>query len=484
MERDGVRFMRIQNNIPAQNANRQLGMNTGRQAKSVESLSSGYRVNRAADDAAGLAISEKMRTQIRGLSQASRNIQDGISLIQTAEGGMQGISDMLQRKRELIIQALNGTNDVIDITAIQLELDQLRSEIDATANQTQFNGIHLLNVPATGASITPPNTPPGSIGPGLGTGVPVITDITDLTGNGITQTNSVPTIIGGVPTTATMWTLTGNVGANPNISPVANINTQSGGITIMVPPAGYVPPRNESHWPDLNIVLISPNGNEHLFGFGGIIGGGAGTANIPGGGTISYTGISATPEQFNIQGLPDGYLIRVEIRNHGSILAHSYALQIFTPCIDFVDDNIEVPDTPVTLPPVQNKKLWIQSGANQGDGLYISLYDCRAEALGIHNIYASPRDLAEQSLVNISNAINRISTNRAMAGAEQNRLEFTYLNVTNTQENLAASESRIRDTDMAKAMTIFVKEQILTQSSTAMLAQANALPNSVLQLLG
>jgi flagellin len=418
------------------------------------------------------------------LSQASRNIQDGISLIQTAEGGMQGISDMLQRKRELIIQALNGTNDTVDITSIQLELDQLRNEIDATANQTQFNGIHLLNVPSSDVVITPPDTPPGSSGPGFGTGVPLITDITDLTGNGITQTNSVPTIINGVPATATMWELSSTVGPSSSISQVAIINTQSGGITIMVPPAGYTPPRNAQHWPDLNIILISPNGNEHLFGFGGIIGGNAGTVAIPGGGTISYTGISATPEQFNIQGLPDGYLIRVEIRNFGSSLAHNYNLQIFTPCIDFVDDSIDIPATPTPLPPVQNEHLWIQSGANKGDGLFISLYDCRAEALGIHNIYASPRDLADQSLVDISNAINRISLNRALAGAEQNRLEYSFANVNNTGENIAAAESRIRDTDMAKAMTTFVKEQILTQSSTAILAQANALPNSILQLLG
>jgi len=470
--------MRIQNNIAAVNSHRQYGININNQAKSTERLSSGYRVNRAADDAAGLAISEKMRTQIRGLGQASRNTQDGISLIQTAEGGMQGITAILQRQRELIVQALNDTNDSVDLGAIQLELNQLRNELNATANQTQFNGIHLLNVPPSDALFNPPVIPPGS--PGMGTGTPTITDVTDLTGNGIIQTDNVPVVINGATATATVWELNGTVGPTGNTSSVAQINTQSGSITIMVPPGGYVPPRNSASWPDLNIHLIAPDGSSTLFGYGGILSGG-GTASLPGGGTISYSGISATPEQFNIQGLPDGYLIDVEIRNFGSFDSHNFRLQIMTPEIDFIDDTL-------VLPPgnqaIQNSNLWIQSGANKGDGLWLSLYDCRAESLGVSQIVATQRDLANQSLIDIDNAINRVSTMRANAGAEQNRLEFTRANVDNTQENLAAAESRIRDTDMAKEMTKFTKEQILVQASTAMLAQANSIPQGVLQLLG
>ncbi len=149
--------MRINNNIMAMNAHLQLGKNSAKKTKSTEKLSSGYRINRSAVDAAGLAISEKMRAQIRGLNQASRNIGDGISLVQTAEGGMQEIHNILQRGRELVVQALNDTNDTeVDKPAIQQELDQLSAEIEAMANKTEFNGRKLL----TGGTPVPPKTPP------------------------------------------------------------------------------------------------------------------------------------------------------------------------------------------------------------------------------------------------------------------------------------------------------------------------------------
>lgn len=136
--------MRINTNMAALNAWRALSINSNAMAKSLEKLSSGYRVNRAADDAAGLAVSEKMRAQIRGLNMAIRNAQDGVSLIQTAEGGAQAIQDMLQRMRELAIQASNGTLDSQDKQAIQEEIDELIQEIDRTAKATKFNGIDLL----------------------------------------------------------------------------------------------------------------------------------------------------------------------------------------------------------------------------------------------------------------------------------------------------------------------------------------------------
>ncbi len=138
--------MRINNNIAAMNAHKNLSISGGKKQKSTEKLSSGLRINRSADDAAGLAISEKMRAQIRGLNQASRNIGDGISLVQTAEGGMQEIHNIMQRGRELLIQALNDSNDSdVDRPAIQAELDQLTAEIDDMANKTVFNDINLLN---------------------------------------------------------------------------------------------------------------------------------------------------------------------------------------------------------------------------------------------------------------------------------------------------------------------------------------------------
>ena len=142
--------MRINNNIMALNAHRQLGINQTNSSKSMEKLSSGFRINRAGDDAAGLAISEKMRGQIRGLKQASRNAQDGISLIQTAEGALNETHSILQRMRELAVQAANDTNTEVDRSEIQKEVNELIDEINRIAEQTQFNTKHLLNGEFTG----------------------------------------------------------------------------------------------------------------------------------------------------------------------------------------------------------------------------------------------------------------------------------------------------------------------------------------------
>ena len=136
--------MVVQHNITAMNANRMLGVTTSGQSKSTEKLSSGYRINRAADDAAGLSISEKMRKQIRGLSQASTNAQDGISCVQTAEGALTEVHSMLQRMNELTVQSANGTNSTVDRNAIQAEIDQLTTEIDRVSETTKFNDTYLL----------------------------------------------------------------------------------------------------------------------------------------------------------------------------------------------------------------------------------------------------------------------------------------------------------------------------------------------------
>lgn len=145
--------MVVQHNLQAANTNRQLGITTSAQAKSTEKLSSGYKINRAADDAAGLSISEKMRSQIRGLNKASSNAQDGVSLVQTAEGALNETHSILQRMNELATQAANGTNTSVDRSAIRAELDQLTSEINRIQSTTQFNTMNLLDGTFSGAKI-------------------------------------------------------------------------------------------------------------------------------------------------------------------------------------------------------------------------------------------------------------------------------------------------------------------------------------------
>lgn len=278
--------MRINNNIMAMNSHRQLGINQAGSAKSMEKLSSGFRINRAADDAAGLSISEKMRGQIRGLKQASRNAQDGISLIQTAEGALNETHAILQRMRELTVQAGNlGTQEAEDLTAIQDEINELVAEIDGISERTAFNGKTLMD------------------------------------------------------------------------------------------------------------------------------------------GTYS------------------------------------------------------------------SSNLTFQIGANSGQAMTLNIADMSASALGVTAGVVNVSSFSSSSDFNtavgaIDDAIKTVSAERSKLGATQNRLEHTISNLDNAAENLQAAESRIRDVDMAQEIMAFTKNNILQQAATAMLAQANMAPQSVLQLLG
>lgn len=272
--------MRINNNIIAQNSHRQYNINTLSLGRNVEKLSSGSRINRAADDAAGLAISEKMRTQIRGLNMASRNSQDGISLVQTAEGAMQSAHSIMQRMRELAVQSSNDTNDdAVDRAAIQLEFGQLQSELEEIERTVKFNGMTVFGSGADGTTV--------------------------------------------------------------------------------------------------------------------------------------------------------------------------------------------------------GRRFVLQSGANEGD---LTVFTVGRLEIPTASVGTFAR--AQAAISAMTTAINSLSMMRASLGAIQNRLEFKIQNLDNSAENLAAAESRIRDADMAKMMTEFTKNNILFQASTAMLAQANALPQGVLQLLG
>ena len=281
--------MRINNNIMAMNANRQLGINNTGTAKSLEKLSSGFRVNRAGDDAAGLSISEKMRAQIRGLNMASKNAQDGISLIQTAEGALDEVHAILQRMRELAVQSANDTNmTTVDRQAMQAEINQLLEEISGISTRTQFNTQTLLD--------------------------------------------------------GTFKDKVFHIGANSGQNMKITIDAM----------------------------------------------------------TTKGLGISG----LKVEGLSG--------KTTGGILT--------------------------------------QSGA-------------------------------DKAITTINDAINQVSTQRSNLGAIQNRLEHTVKNLDNSAENLQAAESRIRDVDMAKEMMEFTKQNILQQAATAMLAQANQAPQTVLQLL-
>jgi flagellin len=368
--------MRINTNISAMNAHRQLSINNTRTASSLEKLSSGLRINRAGDDAAGLAISEQMRGQIRGLNQAIRNAQDGISLIQTAEGALTETHSILQRMRELSVQGSSDTLQPADRTAIQTELNQLTSELNRIADTTQFNGQVLLN---------------GTFGVRV-TGGTLAVGTDGVTGISVSGARA-----------STTFTLTQTGAGQLDLSDGAG-----------------------------NVQRIS---------------------------SLPTTGFTGT---LNFDRL--GVAINVQ--------------NIALPATPLWSGSGKTIITGATAP--QN----LQIGANAGQSLGITIGNMQAAALGVSALSVATHTDANVAITNVSSAITTVSTQRSTLGAWQNRLQHTINNLGTAAENLTASESRIRDVDMANEMMEFTKQNILTQAATAMLAQANMAPQTVLQLLG
>ncbi len=386
--------MRINHNVNALNSWRNISMTNMDMSKTLERLSSGLRINRAGDDAAGLAISEKMRGQIKGLDMAIKNSQDAISLIQTAEGALTEVHSILQRMRELGVQAASDTNTDVDRNQIQSELDQLREEIDRIARTTEFNTKKLLDGKLEGFRNTP--------------------DAKVVTGGNIN---------------VKIGTVTNAVKEGTYIFEVGQL---TGSATSAL---------------DVKITLITA---------GGIASKVTNIAN----GTQTFSGITFTwsGTQFSLN-------------DFGGAL----------PVNQVIDSAVVRVEARYTA----NNQLIFQIGANEGHNMIAGIDDMSAKALGLTTatLKVTTQDSAEKTIMVVDAAIHRVSTARAALGAIQNRLEHTIANLGVAAENLTAAESRIRDADMAKEMMQFTKQQILLQSSMSMLAQANAQPQQVLQLL-
>lgn len=393
--------MRINNNLMAMNTHRQLGINNGQGAKSIEKLSSGYRINRAGDDAAGLAISEKMRGQIRGLDQASRNSQDTISLIQTAEGALNESHAILQRMRELSVQSSNDTNTDSDRKALQNEVKQLVGELDRIGNTTEFNTKKLLEGSAKGVSEA-------------------------IDGSLRLNNNSALTL----DTSLAEATLKDDSLKNGAYMIVRVAGTSEATTTTMT--AG--------DW-----KIIGPDGAES-------------TDITLAAGTISIgTNVSTTATTITTA----GNLNELKVGDS----------------ITFVFNKAEAASSSL------GGSIMGQIGANTGQTAFISMGDMRADALGVADVDVSTKFGAQAAIETVQVGLEKVSAQRSSLGAMQNRLEHTIKNLDTASENLQASESRIRDVDMAKEMMNFTKNNILTQAAQAMLAQANQAPQGVLQLL-
>ena len=429
--------MIINHNMNALNAHRNMTANTNSAGKSMEKLSSGLRINRAGDDAAGLAISEKMRGQIRGLDQASRNAQDGISLIQTAEGALNETHNILQRMRELSVQAANDTNITEDRAAIQEEMNALTQEIDRISEQTEFNKQTLLDGSFNGTFQIGANG-----GQTISLGIESMNSgsLNLVSGSSKIETGTFVKATGTTPKTVADgdYTVKDKKVYDSTGKQVGTIDTDMKVITFT----------------DTKGTGGSPADAKLTF-----------TTAIADGGTFTIKGDTAAGTQE----------IKAELKGTAKELAAG---------------NYEISGTKVLK---DGKEVGKVDGSNNiviGDKT-IATADLTASGLTttngtkftINGADVSSSLNASGSIETINKAIENVSTQRAKLGAVQNRLEHTTANLNNTSENLTAAESRVRDVDMAKEMMTFSKNNILSQAAQAMLAQANQQPQGVLQLL-
>ncbi len=409
-ERKETIEMRIQHNIMAMNAYRNYANNTSSLSKNLEKLSSGYKINRAGDDAAGLAISEKMRAQITGLDKAQDNAKDGISLVQTAEGALTEVHDMLNRMYELAEQSANGTfEDGTDRKQLQKEVNQLKSEIDRIADSANFNGIKLLDGSMSANATTKINN--------AGTGTTAAVDVNIVAD-----------------------TVFGTDGKETNLT--------------------------------FKLAAVSSNGTDG--------------AKVSENGTVTISLKKGTQySSDDIQALLAKAVGTKAGINEDILQAAQSATVTGTGVTDKTGAWTALGASTAAAQANGGKPLTLQIGdtSDSFNQLKVGIKDCHVDALGLTDMKIGDQASAAAALDKIKSAINYVSDVRGTLGATQNRLDHTINNLSVMQENIQDAESTIRDTDVADEMMAYTKNNILIQSAQAMLAQANQVPQGVLQLL-
>lgn len=449
----------LQHNIMAMNADRQLETVTGSFAKSTEKLSSGYKINRAADDAAGLSISEKMRRQIRGLEQASKNIVDGISLCQIADGALNETTDILQRMRELAVQSANGTNSESDRAFIEMEIVQLKREVDRIAETTSFNeAIYPLNASAVSGGIqetppSPPVNPPGGSGPSK-----------------ITLKEQTVTFV-----TNTAFT---HNGVSYNVGDTATITGMTTNGNEIRFDGGHIYRKSSSE--NYELALQTSNGRTFDVKKSNLKFDEKGAAFID----SQSTGTRWYYAYKINDGSPDPIA-------HGNGDLYNYLIRGY---LYFTVDNLEggspapVDPTPAVPPaalPSGYPIIYIKAGASADASNNIPIYVVNAtcKGLGITDVTVLTEDSSAEAMNLLDGALAKVSSYRSSFGATQNRLEHAKKIDDNTAENTQAAESQIRDTDISFEMVRYSYDSILMQTGLAMLSQANQSRQSALRLL-
>ena len=470
--------MVVQHNLTAINSNRMLGLTTASQAKSTEKLSSGYKINRAADDAAGLSISEKMRKQIRGLTQASSNAEDGISTVQTAEGALNEVQDMLQRMNELSVKAANGTQSEDDRSYIQNEIDQLTTEIDRVAETTKFNETYLLKGDKTAA-----------------------TKYTYSYAADATTSKAEATFKAGANSGATVTT---NFNAPASAVEKKSQNDfinylKSTGVTVEGTDngAGAVAKTKlsvtSSRWSIADDGTVTDKDNNVVLGkleaTATKVGSDTVTAKTVT--TAKFTGDKVKYYDKDGNGIPENALSSyftstgTTADNNIATTTRTDAKKVYDAAGNEValnnDDVVAKDDLVGAL----TLTLHVGADATANNQISVNLDAMSAKGLGVNGLKVDGTDdtNALGAIETIKEAIQKVSTQRSALGAVQNRLEHTINNLDNVVENTTSAESQIRDTDMATEMVKYSNNNILAQAGQAMLAQANQSNQGVLSLL-
>lgn len=459
-KRYGKRYMEVEamqvlvHNLMAQFTNRQLNITTGNKSKAAERLSSGYRINRTADDAAGLTISEKMRWQIRGLNQASDNIQNGISLIQVADGALEETHSVLQRMRELAVQAANDTNTEADRQAVQKEINQLTEEVDRIANDTNFNS---------------------EIYPLLGTQQATYSTITYNPSNLISGNETV------IAPSGYSIVNTGHVGfysfSYETIENAGKFRNAINGLHLEYQAKYLVSTMRISG--DRAYLDIRQTDMDDTEMYNAIV-----KETVP---APQLTVAEGRYEILNdgrykldfgetfgyiIIGRSKGEDIPIALNKNGILMANTNTSKV----------GLIVPQGKYYMDG-QGSKLWIQMGAQKDQGMFLSLVDATAKGIGLTSLDVSSYEKSGNAITMIDDAIDVVSEYRSCFGAQQNRLEHAKTVDDNTAENTQSAEAKLRDTDMSEEMVEYSKHSILEQTGQAILAQSNQSTQGVLSLL-
>ena len=486
--------MVVQHNLTAMNSNRMLGVTTKTQAKSTEKLSSGYKINRAADDAAGLSISEKMRKQIRGLTQASSNAQDGISTVQTAEGALNEVQDMLQRMNELAVKAANGTNSENDRSYIQNEIDQLTTEIDRVSETTKFNETYLLkgdrdvdkdfrfNYKAVETDAAATATGFGKDANDTTATVAFESGASSEDQNAIAKAlrdqglNIKVSVTENNGAGGKTYTLNQSVSLNGSAADKYNVNATADAnkfeiadskgnkiATITVATSITAADADKDKTSNVNVTATSITGAAKA--------GDSAEFYDKDGNAISENALSSY----------------FAVDSSKKVVGKADAARLF----DAVGNEVKIADAAAKIDKTQDLtgalKLSLHVGADATDNnqITINIDAMSAKGLGVNGLKVDGSDdgNALSAIETIKEAIQKVSTQRSALGAVQNRLEHTINNLDNVVENTTSAESQIRDTDMATEMVKYSNNNILSQAGQAMLAQANQSNQGVLSLL-